>query len=74
MPEGNYSLVLACDGGGKAFLTARMEERELIDFGAACNGVRESIKVLIPQSGPVEFTASSVDAPLLYAYQLVPRP
>ena len=74
VPEGNYSLVLVCDGGGKAFLTARMEERELIDFGAACTGARESIKVRIPQSGPVEFTASSVDAPLLYAYQLVPRP
>ena len=74
VPEGNYTLVLACDGGGKAFLTARVEERELIDFGAACNGARENIRLRIPQSGPVEFAASSVDAPLLYAYQLVPRP
>lgn len=73
VPEGNYTLVLACDGGGKAFLTARLEEHELIDFGAACNGARESIGLRIPQSGPVEFTASSVDAPLLYAYHLVPR-
>lgn len=73
VPEGDYTLVLACDGGGKAFLTARVEERELIDLGAACNGARENIRLRIPQSGPVEFAASSVDAPLLYGYQLVPR-
>jgi len=73
VPEGNYTLTFVCEGGGKAFLTARVEERELIDFGAVCTGARESIKILIPESGPVEITASSVDAPLLYAYHLVAR-
>lgn len=70
VPAGNYTLTLACEGGGKAFLAVRSRERELVELGAACNGARESIQVKFPESGTLEITASSVDAPLLYAYRL----
>jgi hypothetical protein len=70
VPAGSYTLTLVCDGGGKAFLAVRSGGRELADLGAACNGTRESVKVTVPQSGPLEISASSVDAPLIYAYQL----
>ena len=73
VPGGSYTLTLACEGGGKAFLTARAGEGELIRLGAACNGARESIKIDLPEAGPLEIAASSVDAPLLYAYHLVAR-
>ncbi|MCQ6269381.1 hypothetical protein M8J71_02570 [Pseudarthrobacter sp. R1] len=43
MPEGNYTLTFVCEGGGKAFLTARVEERELIDFGAVFSTVRAKV-------------------------------
>lgn len=71
VPSGNYTLTLACEGGGKAFPAVRYAERELVDLGAACYGKRESIKLNVPESGTLEITASSVDAPLLYAYSLV---
>lgn len=72
VPAGNYTLTLACEGGGKTFLAVRQRERELADLGAACYGTPESIRVNLPDSGALEVTASSVDAPLLYAYRLVP--
>jgi hypothetical protein len=71
VPAGSYTLTLVCEGGGKAFLAVRFGGRELADLGAACYGTRESVKVTVPQSGPLEISASSVDAPLIYAYQLV---
>ena len=69
---GSYTLTLVCEGGGKAFLAVRSAGRELVDLGAACYGRAESTKVTVAESGQLEFSASSVDAPLLYAYQLVP--
>lgn len=71
VPAGSYTLTLVCEGGGKAFLAVRSGGRELADLGAACYGSRESVKVAVQQSGPLEISASSVDAPLIYAYQLV---
>lgn len=71
VPAGSYTLTLVCEGGGKAFLAVRSGGRELADLGAACNGSRETVKVTVPQSGPLEVSASSVDAPLIYAYRLV---
>ncbi|MDO5866978.1 hypothetical protein [Paenarthrobacter sp. SD-2] len=73
VPEGSYTLTLACDGGGKAFLTARVGDGESVRLGAACFGARESTNFDVPVAGPLEITASSVDAPVLYAYHLTPR-
>jgi hypothetical protein len=69
---GTYTLTLVCDGGGKAFLAVRSAGQELVDLGAACYGTRETTKITLAQAGKLEFSASSVDAPTLYAYQLVP--
>lgn len=74
VPAGKYKLTLVCEGGGKAFLAVRSGGKEVADLGAACYGARESIKITLAESGPLEFSASSVDAPLIYAYQLVTSP
>lgn len=71
VPAGSYTLTLVCEGGGKAFLAVRSGGKELADLGAACYGTKESAKITVATTGPVEISASSVDAPLLYAYQLV---
>lgn len=71
VPAGKYTLTLVCDGGGKAFLAVRSGGKELADLGAACYGTRESAKITITEAGPLELSASSVDAPTLYAYQLI---
>ncbi|QHK20368.1 hypothetical protein GU243_12160 [Pseudarthrobacter psychrotolerans] len=71
VPAGTYTLTLVCDGGGKAFLAVRSGGKELADLGAACYGTRESVKITLPETGPLELSVSSVDAPLIYAYQLV---
>jgi hypothetical protein len=71
VPAGTYTLTLVCDGGGKAFLAVRSAGRELVDLGAACYGTRESTKITLAEAGPLQLSASSVDAPTLYAYQLV---
>jgi hypothetical protein len=63
---------MTCDGGGKAFFAVTLAGKNLADAGAACNGSRETAKITVPEPGPVEISTSSVDAPLLYAYQLVP--
>jgi hypothetical protein len=68
---GSYTLTLVCEGGGKAFLAVRSGGKEVADLGAACYGTRESVKIRLANAGPLEISASSVDAPLLYAYQLV---
>ncbi|MFS0718895.1 hypothetical protein ABC337_17860 [Arthrobacter sp. 1P04PC] len=67
---GSYELTLVCEGGGKAFLGVRSGGNEVMELGAACNGAKETAKVSVPETGPLEIRASSVDAPLLYAYQL----
>lgn len=74
VPAGKYKLTLVCEGGGKAFLAVRSGGKQVADLGAACYGARESIKITIAESGPLELSASSVDAPLIYAYQLVTSP
>ncbi len=71
VPAGRYTLTLACEGGGKTFLAVRSGDRQVMELGAACYGTRESAKVMLAQPGPLEISASSVDAPVLYAYQLV---
>jgi hypothetical protein len=71
VPAGSYTLTLVCEGGGKAFLAVRSGGKDLADLGAACYGTRESAKITLAADGRLEFSASSVDAPLLYAYQLV---
>lgn len=68
---GSYTLTLVCEGGGKAFLAVRSGGREMADLGAACYGTRESVRITLANTGPVEISVSSVDAPVLYAYQLV---
>jgi hypothetical protein len=71
VPAGKYTLTLVCDGGGKAFLAVRSGGKEIADLGAACYSTRESINFTLSEAGPLELSASSVDAPLIYAYRLV---
>ncbi|MFC9334662.1 hypothetical protein [Arthrobacter sp. NPDC057009] len=72
VPAGDYTLTITCDGGGKAFFAVTLAGEELTEAGAACNGSRETAKIAVPKAGRMEISASSVDAPLLYAYHLVP--
>lgn len=67
---GSYSLTLVCEGGGKAFLAVSGSDGELLDLGAACYGSPETARLEVPD-GTLQFSASSVDAPVLYAYRLV---
>jgi hypothetical protein len=71
IPAGTYTLTLVCDGGGKAFLAVRSAGQELVDLGAACYGTREATKITLATAGTLDLSVSSVDAPTLYAYQLV---
>lgn len=71
---GTYTLTVACDGGGKAFFDVSVSGKQLTEAGAACNGSRETARIKIAAAGPLSISASSVDAPLIYAYQLVPTP
>ena len=72
VPAGDYTLTITCDGGGKAFFAVTLAGRELAEAGAACNGSRETASITVPKAGRMEISTSSVDAPLLYAYHLVP--
>lgn len=72
LPAGAYTVTLACEGGGKAFLAIRSGGNQVADLGAACYGTPESIRVTAAAGEPLEFSVSSVDAPVLYAYQVVP--
>lgn len=72
IPAGNYTLTMACDGGGKAFFAVTSEGKQIADAGAACNGSREVAKIKISSASSVSISTSSVDAPLIYAYQMVP--
>ncbi|MDQ0819712.1 hypothetical protein QFZ79_002003 [Arthrobacter sp. V4I6] len=72
VPAGRYTLTVSCDGGGKAFFEVSLDGRRLTEAGAACNGSRETARILIPAAGTVEISTASVDAPLIYAYHLVP--
>lgn len=72
VPAGRYTLTVTCEGGGKAFFAVSLAGKPLADAGAACNGSREITKIAVAKAGPLEISTSSVDAPLIYAYQLVP--
>lgn len=72
VPAGSYTLTVACDGGGKAFFDVSSGGQQITEAGAACNGSRETSRIKIPSTGPLSISASSVDAPVIYAYQLVP--
>lgn len=72
LAPGRYTLTMTCDGGGKAFFAVSAEGRGITEAGAACNGSYETARVDLPSGGTVEITTSSVDVPLIYAYQLVP--
>lgn len=69
---GNYVLTVACDGGGKAFFDVSSGGKQITEAGAACNGSRETSRITLPSTGPLSISASSVDAPVIYAYQLMP--
>ncbi|MDQ0767745.1 hypothetical protein QF031_000494 [Pseudarthrobacter defluvii] len=72
VPAGSYTLTAVCDGTGKAFFAVSLDGKALTEAGAACNGRQETTKITLPTAGRVEISTSSVDAPLLYAYRLVP--
>ncbi len=69
---GNYTLTMTCDGGGKEFFEVSLDGKRLTEAGAACNGSRETARITLPAAGRLTISASSVDAPLIFAYQLVP--
>ena len=69
---GTYTLTMSCDGGGKEFFAVSLDGKQLAEAGAACNGSRETATIKVPAAGTVAISASSVDAPLIYAYQLTP--
>ncbi|MET1064531.1 MAG: hypothetical protein ABWX85_06130 [Arthrobacter sp.] len=69
---GTYVLTITCDGGGKAFFEVSLDGVRLSEAGAACNGSRETARISVPAPGALQVSGSSVDAPLIYAYQLVP--
>lgn len=69
---GTYVLTITCDGGGKAFFDVSLDGTRLSEAGAACNGSRETARIKVPAAGTLRISTSSVDAPLIYAYQLVP--
>ena len=69
---GSYVLTITCEGGGKAFFDVSLDGARLTEAGAACNGSRETVRIKVPAAGTLQIGASSVDAPLIYAYHLVP--
>jgi len=72
VPAGSYMLTAVCDGTGKAFFAVSLDGKAVTEAGAACNGRQETTRISLPAAGRVEISSSSVDAPLLYAYQLAP--
>lgn len=72
VPAGSYVLTAVCEGTGKAFFAVSLDGKAIAEAGAACNGRQETTKINLPAAGRVEISSSSVDAPLLYAYQLAP--
>ncbi|NUS37335.1 MAG: hypothetical protein HOQ04_12935 [Pseudarthrobacter sp.] len=72
VPAGRYTLTLVCDGSGKAFFNVTLDGKAVAEAGAACNGSKETTRITVPAAGRVEISGASVDAPLLYAYQLAP--
>ncbi|GAB5080108.1 hypothetical protein [Arthrobacter sp. AD-310] len=72
VPAGRYILSATCEGGGKAFFAVSLNGVQVVDAGAACNGSRETTRIMLDEPGAVEISTSSVDAPLIYAYHLVP--
>ncbi|GAT85393.1 hypothetical protein J2T10_000121 [Paenarthrobacter nicotinovorans] len=72
VPAGNYTLTMACDGGGKAYFAVSSGGKKITDAAAACNASLDVVKIQVPGNGPVSISTSSVDAPLIFAYHLVP--
>lgn len=72
VPAGRYTLTATCEGGGKAFFAVSLDGEAVVDAGAACNGSTEVTRITLPRSGTLEVSTSSVDSPLIYAYQLTP--
>jgi hypothetical protein len=69
---GSYTLTMTCDGGGKEFFEVSLNGKRLTEAGAACNGSRETARITVPAAGRLTISASSVDAPLIFAYHVVP--
>ena len=70
---GTYVLTITCDGGGKAFFDVSLDGENLTEAGAACNGSRETARLTVPSAGTLQISTTSVDAPIIYAYHLVPE-
>ena len=71
IPAGSYTLTMACDGGGKAYFAVSSGGNKIADAAAACNGSLDVVKVKVPVTGTLSISTSSVDAPLIFAYQVV---
>jgi hypothetical protein len=72
VPGGCYTLTMACDGGGKAYFAVSSSGTKIADAAAACNGSLDVVKIKVPGTGPLSISTSSVDAPLIFAYHVVP--
>ena len=74
VPAGSYTLTMTCEGGGKEFFEVSLDGQRLTEAGAACNGSRETARITVPVAGKLKVSASSVDAPLIFAYHVAPAP
>ncbi|MCT9869013.1 hypothetical protein [Paenarthrobacter aurescens] len=72
VPAGTYTLTMACDGGGKTYFAVSSGGNKITDAAAACNGSLDVVKIKVPGTGALSISTSSVDAPLIYAYHVVP--
>ncbi|MDP9888800.1 hypothetical protein [Pseudarthrobacter enclensis] len=72
VPAGKYMVTAVCEGTGKAFFAVSLDGKPVAEAGAACNGRQETTRITLPAAGRVQISGSSVDAPLLYAYQMAP--
>jgi hypothetical protein len=72
VPAGSYTLTMACDGGGKAYFAISSAGNKIADAAAACNGSLDVVKIKVPGTGAFSISTSSVDAPLIFAYHMVP--
>jgi len=72
LQAGNYTLTMTCEGNGKTYFTLTVAGKEVADATSACNGNKDIVTLSLP-AGDLDVRASTVDAPIIYAFQLTPK-
>ncbi|WP_287903218.1 hypothetical protein [Arthrobacter sp.] len=72
LEAGKYTFTMTCEGNGKTYFTLSVAGKEAADATSACNGNKDVVTVSLP-AGDLSVKASTVDAPIIYAFQLVPK-